>query len=174
MWLCVCENIMKHFTTCNIQFPECRRLTIFSCVMTILTSWKGLCGYDRDDMSCQEFCTVSVENFSVPLLHLWEACDSCCPAPICCIILFSYIYVMISLIGNTVVRVLLHSVDRKSLQFPLIVHYFYMSCGASTKTIYVFLRLWSMGFKLLEKHNLISLSNAPIFIYKRCRTLESL
>ena len=58
MCLCVCENIMKHFTACNIQFPECRRLTLFSCVITILTSWKGLCGYYRDDMSCQDFCTV--------------------------------------------------------------------------------------------------------------------
>ena len=26
--------------------------------MTIFTSRKGLCGYDRDDMSCQDFCTV--------------------------------------------------------------------------------------------------------------------
>ena len=58
MWLCVCENIMKHFTVCNIQYPDCRRLTLFSCVMTILTKWKGLCGYDRDQMSCQDFCTV--------------------------------------------------------------------------------------------------------------------
>ena len=47
-------------------------------------------------------------------------------------------FVMISLIRNTVVRVQLYSVDRKPLQFPLIVHYMYMSCGASTKTIYVF------------------------------------
>ena len=51
-------TIMKHFAACNIQFPECRRLTLLSCVMTILTSWKGLYGYDRDDMSCQDFCTV--------------------------------------------------------------------------------------------------------------------
>ena len=60
---------------CKIQFPECRRLTLsrFSCVMTILTSRKGLCGHDRDDMSCQDFCTVcllSVENFSISSLHL--------------------------------------------------------------------------------------------------------
>ena len=33
-------------------------LTLFRCVMTILTSWKGLCGNDRGDMSCQGFCTV--------------------------------------------------------------------------------------------------------------------
>ena len=37
-----------------------------------------------------------------------------------------------------------------------------------------FWRLWSMGFKLLEKHNFISFSNALIFIYKWCRTRESL
>ena len=47
----------------KIQFSECRRLTIFSCVMTIFTSWKGLCGYDRDDMSCQDFCTVCLLRF---------------------------------------------------------------------------------------------------------------
>ena len=62
MWLCVCDippsPSMKHFTAYKIQFPECTRLTLFSCVMTILISWKGLCGYDRDDMSCQDFCTV--------------------------------------------------------------------------------------------------------------------
>ena len=46
-----------------------------------------------------------------------------------------------------------------------------MSCGASTNTIYVFWRLWLMGFKLLEKHNIIS-PNAPTCIYKRCRTRE--
>ena len=37
-----------------------------------------------------------------------------------------------------------------------------------------FWRLWSMGLKLLEKHNLFSLSNAPLFIYKWCRSRESL
>ena len=91
-------------------------------------------------------------------------------------VLFScfLIFVMISLIENTVVGVLLYHVDRKPLQFPLIVHYLYMSCGASTKTIYVFWRLWSMVSNLLEKHNFIYLSNAPIFIYKRCGTRESL
>ena len=64
-------------------------------------------------------------------------------------------------------RVLLYSVDCKPLQSPLNFHYLYMSCGASTKTIYVFWRLWSMGFKLLKKHNFISISSAPIFIYKQ-------
>ena len=70
-------------------------------------------------------------------------------------------------------RVLLYHVDRKPLQLPLIVLYLYMSCGASTKTIYGSWRLWAMGFKLLEKHNFIYLSNASIFIYKRCRTRKA-
>ena len=186
--------IMKHFTACNIQFPECRRLTLFSacniqfpeyrrltlfsCVMTILTSWKRLCGYDRDDMSCQEFCTVCLlrtfpSHYSI-CKHSLAARDSWCPAPTCCIFLFSYFFVMISPIENAVVRVLLYHVDHKPLQFHLIVHYLYMSCGVSTETIYGFWRLWPMGFKFLEKHNFISLSNAPIFIYKRCRTRESI
>ena len=72
-------------------------------------------------------------------------------------------FVMISLIGNIIVRVLSYSVDRRPLRFLLIVHYLYMSCGASTKTIYVFWRLWSMGFKLLENYNLIALSKTPIY-----------
>ena len=54
---------------------------------------------------------------------------------------------MISLIGNTIVGVLLYYSDRKPLQFHLIVNYLYMSCGASTKTIYgpllfAFAMLW--------------------------------
>ena len=61
---------------------------------------------------------------------------------------------MISLTGNTIVRVLSYSVDRKPLRFPLIVHYLYMGCGASTKTIYGFWRLWSMVYKLLESTTL--------------------
>ena len=167
-------NIMKHFPACNIQFPECRRLTPFSCVMTILTSRKGLWGYDRDDMSCQHYCTVCLlrtfpSHYSICKQHVIPTVQHLH-------VLFScfLISVMISLIGKTVVRVLLYYVDCEPLQFPFIIHYLYMSCGASTKTIYGFWRLWSMGFKLMKTHNFISLSNAPIFIYKRCRTLESL
>ena len=146
---------------------------LFSCVMTILTSWKGLCGYNRD-MPCQGFCTVCLlrtfpSHYSICKLHVIPAVQHL-HVVFSCFLTF----VMISLIGNTVVRVLLYYVDCKPLQFPLIVYYLYMSCGASTKTIYGFWRLWSMGFKLLEKHNFISLSNAPIFIYERCRTRESL
>ena len=159
----------------NIQFPECRRLTLFSCVMTILTSWKGLCSYDRDNMSCQDFCTVCLlrtfpSHYSICKQHVIPAVQHL-HIVFSCFLLF---FVMISLTGNTIVRVLLYPVDRKLLQFPLIVHYLYMSCGASTKTIYGFWRLWSMGFKLLEKHNFNFLSNTPIFIYKRYRIWKSL
>ena len=83
-----------------------------------------------------------------------QSCDSCCPAPTCCIFLICYFFVMISLIGNTVVGVLLYILWTSTLQFPLIVHYLYMSRGASTQTICVLLRLWSIGFKLLENTTL--------------------
>ena len=46
-------------------------------------------------------------------------------------------FVMISLNGNTIVRVLSYSVDRKPLQFPLILRYLYMSCDASIKKKYM-------------------------------------
>ena len=180
MWLCVCENIIKHFTACNIQIPECRRLALFSCVMTILTSWKGLCGYDRDDMYCQDFCTVCLlrtfpSHYSICKQHSCE----------CKWFLLSSTYMLYFLVFLSFCddftnweycceSAIIYSMDRNPLQFPLTVHYLYMSCGASTKTICVFWRLWSMGIKLLEKHNFISLSYASIFIYKRCRTRESL
>ena len=48
---------------------------------------------------------------------------------------------------------IIYSMDA-TLQFPLIVHYLYMSRGASTQTICVSWRLWSMGFKLLENTTL--------------------
>ena len=56
----------------------CRRLNLFSYVMTILTSWKGLCGYDRDDMPCQDFCTVCLlrtfpSHFSICKQHVIPA-----------------------------------------------------------------------------------------------------
>ena len=135
---------------------------------------KGLCHYHSVDMYCQDFCTVCLlrnvpSHYSIGKQHVIPAVQHLYVVFSCFLI-----FVMISLIGNTIVRVLLYSVDRKPLQFPLIVHYLYMSRGASTKTMYGFWRLWSMGFKLLDKHNFISLSNAPIFIYKWCRTRESL
>ena len=100
---------MKHFTACNIKFPEYRRLTLFSCLMTILISWKGLCGYDRDGMSCQDFCTVCLlrtfpshysicKQHVIPVVHDVHVVFSC----------FLIFFVTISLIGNTVVRVLLY------------------------------------------------------------------
>ena len=135
---------------------------------------KGSSRYDRDDMSCQDFCTVCLLR-TFPSHH-FICKQHVIPAVQHLYFVFScfLIFVMISLIGNTTVRVLLYSVDHKPLQCPLIVHHPFMSRGVSTKTIYVFLRLWSMGFTLLEKHNFISLSNAPIFIYKWCRTRASL
>ena len=165
---------MKHFTVCNIQFPECRRLTLFSCVMTFLTSWKACV------VMIETTCPVKVFAQCV----CWELFHPITPSVSSMWFLLSSTYmlyflvflffVMISQIGNIIVRMLLYSVNRKPLQFPLIFHYLYMSRGASTKTIYVFWRLWSMGFKLLEKHNFISFSNAFMFIYKQCRTRESL
>ena len=67
--------------------------------------------------------------------------------------LYFLVFVMISWIRNTVVRVLLYSVDPNPLQFSEIIHYLYISCGASTRTIYGLWMLWSMDFKMLEKHN---------------------
>ena len=169
MWLCVCENIMKHFIACNIQFPECRRLTLCSCVMTILTSWKGLCGYDIDDMSCQDFCTVCLlrtfpSHFSICKQHV--ICDSCCPAPKCCIFLIYFLFEMISLIGNTVVRVLLYILWTTTLQFPLIAHYLYMSVVHLPKQyVFFFFKIVVYEFQVAGKHNFISLSYAPIFIF---------
>ena len=174
MWLCVCENIMKHFTACNIQYPECRHLTLFSCVMTILTSWKGLCGYDRDDMSCQDFCTVCLlrtfpSHYSickqhvilvVQHLHVVFSCflifcddftnwDYCCESAI--------IY---SMNGNPPVPF------NRSLPLhePWCIYPSNMC----------FFKIVVNGLQVAGKRNFISLSYAPIFIYKRCRTRESL
>ena len=108
---------------------------------------------------------MSVENFSIPLLHVIPACQHLHVVFSCFLILF----VMISPIENAVVRVLIYYVDCPPPPPPPPP----MSCGVSTKKIYVFWRLWSMGFQLLEKYNFITLSDAPIFIYKRCRTRES-
>ena len=168
-------NIMKHFTACNIQFPECRRCTV--CLLR----------------NCASHYSICIQQHVIPAVQHLHAV----------VFVFLNFLLMISLIGNTVVGVLLYSVDRNPCfflfsyifcddstnweycrisviifcgpqppQFPLIVHYvhyMYMSCGASTKTIYVFWRLWSMDYKLMEKHNFIFLSNAPIFIFKQCR-----
>ena len=106
--------------------------------MTILTSWKGLCGYDRDDMSCQDFarcvCWELFHPITPSVSSMWFLLSN----TYMLYFLVFLIFVMISLIGNTVVRVLLYILWTATLQFPLIVHYLYMSRGASTQTICVF------------------------------------
>ena len=145
MWLCVCENIMKHFTACNIKFPEYRRLTLFSWVMTILTSWKGLCGYDRDDMFCQDFCTVRLlrtfpSHYSICKQHVIPVVQHL-HVVFYCFLIFLWLFHWLGILLWEFYYIFY---GPQPLQFPLIVHYIYMSCGASAKTICVFLRLWSM------------------------------
>ena len=72
-------------------------------------------------MSCQDFCTVC-------LLRIFPSHYSICKQHVIAavqhlhIVLYCFlIFVMISIIGNTIVRVLLYSVDRKPLQFLLSV-----------------------------------------------------
>ena len=83
---------------------------------------KGLCHYHSVDMYCQDFCTVCLlrtfpSHYSIGKQHVIPAVQHLYVVFSCFLI-----FVMISLIGNTIVRVLLYSVDRKPLQFPLIVH----------------------------------------------------
>ena len=131
----------------------------------LCNDYSDLCGYDRDDMSCQDFCTVCLlrtspshysicKQHAIPVVQYLHGVFSC--FLIFCDDFTNWEYCCESDI--------IYSMDGNP-QFPLIVHYLYMSRGASTQTICVFLRLWSMGFKLLEKNNLIYLSYAPIFIY---------
>ena len=144
MWLPTpTPNIMQHFTACNIQFSECRRCTV--CLLRTFPSHYSI---------CKQRVIPGVQHLHVVYFLVF---------------LF---FVMIPLIWNIVVRVLLYSVDRKPLQFPLVVHYLHMSCGASTKTIYVFEDCGQWVSSCWK--NFISLSNAPTFIYKQCRTRESL
>ena len=164
----------KHFTACNIQLSECRRLTFFSCVMTILTS--------------RNACVVTIETRCPVKIFAqcacWEFFHPISPSVSCMWFLLSSTYMLYFLVllffcddftnWEYYCESAIIKPKPKLLQFPLIVHYLYMSCGASTETIYGFWRLWSMGSKLLEKHNFISLSNAHILIYKQCRTRESL
>ena len=74
-------------------------------------------------MSCQDFCTMCLlrtfpSHYSLCKQHVISAVQHLHVVFSCFLI-----FVMISLIGNTVVRVLLYAVNRKPLQFPLIVHY---------------------------------------------------
>ena len=146
MWVCACDippSWWSTCTACNNQFPECRRLTLFSCVMTSLTSCKA-CVLMIETCPVKIFAQCLLRTFptiTLSVSSMWFLLSS---AYMLHFLVFLF-FVMISLIGNTIVRVLLYSVARKPLQFPLTVYYLYMSCGASTKTIYVFWRLWSMG-----------------------------
>ena len=144
--------MMKHLHCVQHSVPWVQTPYPFQLCNDYFDILQGLCPYDID-MSCQDFCTVCLlRNFPTitpSVSSMWFLLSSTCMLHFLVFLFF----VMISLIGNTIVRVLLYSVGRKPLQFPLTVHYLYMSCGASTKTIYVFWRLWSMGFKLLKKHN---------------------
>ena len=80
MWLCVCDISppppappMRAAFSSWVQTPY-----PFQLCKTIVTSWKGLCGYDRDDMSCQDFCTVCLlrtfpSHYSICKQHVIRA-----------------------------------------------------------------------------------------------------
>ena len=76
MWLCVCDISpppMRAAFSSWVQTPY-----PFQLCKTIFTSWKGLCGYDRDDMSCQDFCTMCMlrtvpSHFSICKWHVIRA-----------------------------------------------------------------------------------------------------
>ena len=113
MWLCVCDkpappppplNIMKHFTMCNIQFPECRGCTV--CLLR----------------TCPSHYSICKQQHVIPAVQHLHAVFSC----------FLIFFVMIPLIGNTVVRVLLYSVDRN----PCIFLCAYIICDDSTNWEY--------------------------------------
>ena len=122
--------------------------------------------------------TYPVKIFAVCLLRLFHpitpSVSSMCPAPTCCIFLFSNFLWWFRELGMLLWDCYYILWTTKPIEFPLIIRYLYMSCDASTKTIYVFWKLWSMDYKLLEKHTFIFLFNAHIFIHNRCRTRESL
>ena len=80
MWLCVCDISpppppppMRAVFSSWVQTPY-----PFQLCKTIVTSWKGLCGYDRDDMSCQDFCTLCLlitfpSHYSICKQHVIRA-----------------------------------------------------------------------------------------------------
>ena len=151
MCLCACDippSCWSTCTACNIQFPECRRLTLFNCVMIL----QGLCPYDID-MSCQDFCTVCLlRNFPTitpSVSSMWFLLSSTCMLHFVVFLFFCDDFTNWEYYCESAIIFC----GPQTPPVPLNVHYLYMSCGASTKTIYVFWRLWSMGFKLLEKHN---------------------
>ena len=68
---------------------------------------KGLCRYHRDDMSCQDFCTVCWKFFhpiTPSVSSMWFLLSS---TYMLYFLVFLFFF-MISLIGNTIVRVLLY------------------------------------------------------------------
>ena len=103
---------MKHFTACNIQFPECRRLALFGCVMTILTSWKACVVIIETTCPVKIFaqcvCWELLHPITPSVSSMWFLLSS---TYILYLLVFLF-FVMISLIGNTIVGVLLYSVDR--------------------------------------------------------------
>ena len=176
MWLCVCDippppspPPMRAAFSSWVQTPY-----PFQLCKTIVTSWKGLCGYDRDDMSCQDFCTVCLlrtfpSHYSICKQHVIRAVQHLHVVFSCFLIfcddLTNWEYYCESAIIFCGPQILPVPVNPSLAVHELWYIYQNNIC---------FWRLWSMGFKLLEKHNLIYLSNALIFIYKRCRTRESL
>ena len=90
-------NIMKHFTAYNIQFPECRRCTV--CLLR----------------TCPSHYSICKQQHVIPAVQHLHAVFSC----------FRISFVMIPLIGNTIVRVLLYSVDSNPCIF-LISYIFVM------------------------------------------------
>ena len=142
MWLCVCDISpppMRAGFSSWVQTPY-----PFQLCKTILTSWKDLCGYDIDDMSCQDFCTVCLlrtfpSHYSICKQHVIHAVQHLH-------VVFScfHIFEMISPIGNIIMRVLLYSVDCKSFQIPLIaVH----KLWCIYQNNICFRRLWSSCWK---------------------------
>ena len=129
--------MMKHLHSVQHSVPWVQTPYPFQLCNDYFDILQGLCPYDRD-MSCQDFCTVCLlrtfPTITPSVSSIWFLLSSTYMLHF----LFFVFFVMISLIGNTIVRVLLYSVEHKPLQFPLTVHYLYMSCGASTKTMYVF------------------------------------
>ena len=151
--------------------PECRRLTLFSWVKTILTSWKGLFGYDRDDMSCQDFCAVCLFHPITPSVSsMWFVLSRTYMLYFLVFLFFCDDFTKWVYYCESAIMFCGPQIPPVPFNPSLAVH----ELWCIYQNNICFWRLWSMGFKLLVKHNFISNSNAPIFIYKQCRTRESI